>query len=398
MRKLLYIIIVILCACSILYADEIYLKDSNIIKCEIIRITDKYIEYYSQEKGGRPFFTIEKDLVSKVIYENGLVLETAGSNKYDKIFIKDGNIVVGKILQITPDVIIYSPGDSDKKEAIVRENILKIIYSNGKEINISEAEINQGKLPASEEETDIQSGGFKDSIIRLSLTGGIGFLNRGDLADKENDLLNQYKEQAIEYSNHSSNNTYINYEAYHGGFELALMLPALEFVQKRRFGLTGIKFGITGSYIFSINMQKINDSHIDDIDFSGRLLKYRTINAGPEMNMIFSPKSNYVNMIFRFYLMGGYIHQGELKALPGLRDAGMLLSEDEYKTGFTGYSATAGTGICFVSNLAFPVITGINIQYTYSKLNFDRALPVYDGAESTSFNDIIFLISAGVHF
>jgi hypothetical protein len=52
-----------------LYADEIYLKDSKIIKCKIIQITDNTIEY--REQDGKPFLTLPKSLALKVVYENG---------------------------------------------------------------------------------------------------------------------------------------------------------------------------------------------------------------------------------------------------------------------------------------------------------------------------------------
>jgi hypothetical protein len=66
-----------------LYADEIYLKDSKIIKCTVIRITDNNIEY--AELNGNPFLILPKNQVSKIIYENGDVYQITDNNEVKQI-------------------------------------------------------------------------------------------------------------------------------------------------------------------------------------------------------------------------------------------------------------------------------------------------------------------------
>jgi hypothetical protein len=404
MKILFYLILMILFFCPVLFADEIYLKDSRVLKCEIIQITDKNIEY--REQGGRPFVTIEKDIVVKVVYSDGKVMRISGIDM-DKIFLKDGNLKEGKIVQVTPDAIMYLAGDSDKKESILRSSVLKIKYSDGTEILISGMESLSDRSASSEdasqtvkEEPIIQKGGFIDSTIRAGLLGGLGFI-WGNLHNRENDSFDQKKSQITTYPVYpkDNNESTINHYNWHGGFELGLLLPAFKIPQTKAFGLSSIKFGIIGNYIYSTMEQELHDESLPNTDYSGTLLKYRTINAGPEMNLILSPKSNKVNLVFRFYLLGGYIHKGKITAVPGLREAGLPVTDkSEYSTEFTGYSGTAGAGIRFVSNLAFPVIAGFDLQYTYSKLNFDQSLPVYNGAKSASFHEIGIFISAGIHF
>jgi hypothetical protein len=399
MKNLFYLILMIFCTCSVLFADEIYLKDSKVIKCEIIQITDKNIEY--KEQGGRPFAAVQKDLVSKLIYSDGKIVQITGKD-LDKIFLKDGSIKEGKIVQVTTDSLIFIPVDSDKNETVLRNTILKIKYAGGDEIQISE----NADKPTTEdipqpvkEEPIIQKGGFIDSTIRFGLLGGFGSI-WGNLHNKENDSFDQNKNRITTYPVYPSedNDSTITHYNRHGGLELGLFLPAYKIPQVRSFGLSGIKFGIMCNYVFSKMEQNLHDESLPDTDYSGTLLKYRTINAGPEMNLILSPRSNKVNLIFRFYLLGGYIHHGELTALPGLRDAGLSLAKSEYSTSFTGYSGTAGAGIRFVSNTAFPVITGFDLQYTYSKIDFDHSLPVYNGAKNASFHEIGIFLSAGIHF
>jgi hypothetical protein len=69
---------------ALLYADEIYLKDSKVINCKIIQITDNTIEY--REQDGKPFLTLPKSLALKVVYENGdFVLITENNINEEKI-------------------------------------------------------------------------------------------------------------------------------------------------------------------------------------------------------------------------------------------------------------------------------------------------------------------------
>ncbi len=405
MKILLFSILIIFCSFTMLFADEIYLNDLKIIKCRIIQITDKTIEYMeSKEAGGRPFVTIQKDLVYKLVYDDGRVEQISGKDN-DKILTKDGSVIEGKIVQVTPEVIIYIAAGSDKKEAIVRDIVKEIVYSDGVKVQISEAEAKseiadttQNGSQTNKEEAVNQKGGFINSIVRFGFIGGFGYL-WGDLNNKENHAYNRYKNQIPIYPQYPlvNNQTTIEHDRLHGGFELGFLFPAVKFEQKRGFGLSGIKFGIISNYVYSLVDQSLDDDALGNDTYSGTLLKYKTVNIGPEMNIIFSPLSNRVNLVLHFYLLGGYIHQGELKAVPGSRDAGLSLDKSVYSTNFTGYSGAFGTGVRFVSNRAFPVITGIDLQYTYSKIKFDHALPVYNGAENSSFDEIGLIISFGIH-
>jgi hypothetical protein len=78
-----FLTIIILVSIYILAnADEIYLKDSKIIKCKIIQINDNNIEY--KELDGRPFFTLPKNQVLKIVYENGDFVLIDESSKIEK--------------------------------------------------------------------------------------------------------------------------------------------------------------------------------------------------------------------------------------------------------------------------------------------------------------------------
>ena len=70
----------------------------------------------------------------------------------DEIYFKDGKNIECKILKVTPEVIIYNITGSDKKEAVVREKVMKLIYASGEEIRIPEIEKKQEEQPISIEE------------------------------------------------------------------------------------------------------------------------------------------------------------------------------------------------------------------------------------------------------
>jgi hypothetical protein len=270
--------------------------------------------------------------------------------------------------------------------------------------NTTQTEEQQLEIPIVKEEFNIQSGGFIDSFIWLKLFFGGSFIVWGEIIDKEEDYYNRNKDPLV------TNQTNKNYPAEMSngkssfGCEIDLMFPAIKYKQKRGFDLTSIKFGVKSTYLYSSMGQAISDDSPSGFDgdghtyYSGTLLKYQSINIGPEMNMIFSPISNRINMVVQFYLTGGYIFNGEINAAPGLRHFGLNLSESDYHAKFTGYTGTIGAGVHSVFNMAFPATIGFVIQYTHSEINFDRKIPVYDYMDKASIDEISLIISGGVHF
>lgn len=322
----------------------------------------------------------------------------------DEIYLKDNRIIECEIIQITADVIIYKLIDLDQKQVIVRENISKIINPEGNEIQISDTQLNSQPSATDEKKSEeykfelfTLSGGFIDSYIRLGVTGGIGAV-WGDLHRKENQSYNRYINQAKTYPVYPNGSSKREYHyRFISGYDFAIFLPAIKIPRAYSFALMGVKFGITANYIYSTTKQDLEDESLKDTDYYRTLLKYRTLNIGPEVNFIIGPISNTVNLVFRCFSLGGRIHKGEITALPCLREAGLSLNKSEYSANFDGYSATTGAGIRFVLNRAVPLITGFDVQYTYSKINFDKALPVYKGARSTSFSEIGLTFSLGIH-
>jgi hypothetical protein len=397
MKRLFYTILIIAAFYGVSSADEIYLNDLKIIKGKIIQVTDKNVEY-SQE--GKPFLIVPRDQVFKIKYDNGQVVQIAEIKGTDKIFLKDGSVIEATIIKVTPDVIMYNAGN--RQEAAVRDNVTKIVYPDGKVIQISgepskEIAAEKAPEPEKEEAPVIRNGGFLDSYIWFGAFGALSGIY-GNLRNQEENAYIANRGNKLSYSfTRNEKHDYTNNMGLHGGFYLDFMFPSIKYPQTKGFSLTGVKFGLKTTYVFSSAIQYIDDNSVpNDEDISGRLLKYRSVNAGPEINLIYSPRNDSFNMVLQVYLLGGYIHKGELTAVPGLRDAGASFNETEYKTNFTGYSGTFGAGINFVLN-GVPLTIGTGFFYSYSKIEFDRSLPVYNGAKKTSFDEFGYTLSVGFH-
>lgn len=395
MKKLFYILLLLPAFYSLAFADEIYLNDLSIIKGKIIQVTDKNVEYSQENK---PFLTMPKNQVFKIIYDNGRIDQIADVKVSDKIFLKDGSVIEGTIVKVTADVVMYSV--AEKQEAVVRHNIIKIVYADGKEIRISEASVNEPvveKQPEKQEEPVIRTGGFIDSYIWIGAFGGVSDVF-GNIDNKENRIYENKKTSIPGYNSYFDHNEEIS--GYHFGFDLNLMFPSIKFKQVRGFDLTGLKFGLKTTYVFSNIDQSINEYHGDydsRILGEGTLLRYRSVNAGPEINLVFSPRTDLFNMVVQFYTLGGYIHNGKLTAAPALRDAGISFT-DSYTADFTGYSFTAGAGHYFVFNRVVPITLGYGFFYSYSKIDFDRNVQIYNGAKKASFDEFGITLSVGMHF
>jgi hypothetical protein len=395
MKKLFYILLLLPAFYSLSFADEIYLNDLSIIKGKIIQVTDINVEYSQENK---PFITVPKNQVYKIIYDNGRIDQIADVKVLDKIFLKDGSVIEGTIVKVTADVVMYSV--AEKQEAVVRNNIIKIVYADGKVVQMSEAPVNEiavEKEPEPiKEEFKTRSGGFIDSYIWIGIFDSASFVY-GNLDNKENRIFEENKTFIPGYNSYLDNNESIS--GNHFGFELNLMFPSIKFKQVRGFDLTGLKFGLKTTYVFSNITQSINEYFHDDDSHllgEGTLLRYRSVNAGPELNLVYSPKTDFFNMVVQFYTLGGYIHNGKLTAAPALRDAGAPITES-YTADFTGYSFTAGAGLHFVMN-RIPLILGTDIFYSYSKIEFGRSVEIYHGAKKASFDEFGFTLSVGTHF
>ena len=391
MKLLICLTGIFLLLSSVIFADEIRLKDSSVIRCEIIQVTDNNIEY--REPGGRPFLTVSRDLVREIVYDDGRTEQITQNKKYDKIYLKDGQVIEGKVIKVTQDVIIYTGWDSDKKEALVRENVVKI------ELADAHREIKQGEEAGQEQNTEpaIQTGGYIDSLIQVGFLFYYGTM-WGELDTKENSAYDRYKDRLELYPVYPSDyNSYINHYKSAAGITVAIMLPSKKY-KRSSFGLTGIKYGIICNYVYSEVVQNFYDIAISDEIYRGTLLQYHTVNFGPDINYIMGSPAGLVSIIPHFYLLGGYIYKGTIKAVPGLRDAGLYFNLPDYKSNFTGYTGTLGTGVRFAFNRGFPFYFEFNLQYTYSQIKLEKSLAVYDSSDKEiSFNDMGFMFSMGVY-
>lgn len=404
---------------SALMADQIYLKDAEIRKGKIIRITDNNLEF--DPEGDRPFDVVDKKNVIRIVYDNGAVTIF----KIDTLYKVDGTIIKGSIITVTKENITFMPeGAKEHKEQkiISRNEIVRIKYGEGKMVYMP-------KIQDASEEVSIQgktqTGGFHDSIVRISGFFGFGNPTHG-VFDKERRVLRMFKADLLQ-AYLLPHDYQIENSIIAGGGEIDVMPPAIKFSQKRSFDITGIKFGIRGRYGFEFVDSTIVDENkylitVESFEkFRGRLLSYHYWAGGPVVNFIFSPRNNMLNFLINIYFIAGQIFEGNLRAAAALRSASFLTVELARLAGFSPYlpselanitntryfNTTSFTGSTFrfgigphvTWNKILPITVGINITYAYSRLKLGRALPIYyDGNKRASHHEVGGEITAGAYF
>jgi hypothetical protein len=401
-----------------LFADQIYLQDGSVIKGKIIQINEYDIEY--KPETGRAFDVVDKSAVVKIVYDNGQAAYFA----VDTLYRVDGTAVKGSVISVTKDVVIYSPQGTTEQKTVPRSEIDRIEYSDGKIVYIAKKKDAQ-EGPDEKIEAKKQTGGFLDSWVRIAGFMGFGSPS-GGIFQREQHLFRAYQPDLFR--------AYVlprDYKQYfmfvNGGGELDVMPPAIKFLQKRGFDLSGLKFGIRGRYgAESVDSTIVNDkSYYNTVEgyelFRGKLMEYQFWAVGPVMNLVFSPRSNLFNFLVNFYLLGGQVFQGNLKGAAALRSAHWLAPEligaygppgpfindwravfaTRYlnRTRFGGYTIRMGLGPHFSLNKYFPIIFGFNITYAYSNFTFNRAPVAYfDGHKKASQHEVGAEVTAGVHF
>lgn len=71
--KIALVVFLIFIGNANIFADEIRLKDGTVIKGKIIQVTPKYIEY--DPEGARKFDMLPRDQVLAIVYDDGTVIK-----------------------------------------------------------------------------------------------------------------------------------------------------------------------------------------------------------------------------------------------------------------------------------------------------------------------------------
>ena len=242
--------------------------------------------------------------------------------------------------------------------------------------------------------------GFHESTFRFNLVYGGYIVNPwGEMMSREKDLFEENR--SFLSSGTIFNNEEVSYSSRNMAFEADYLFSSIKYCQRIVFDFTGLKFGVRGRYSFSRINQYIYlypEGGEPLFKASGRFSEYKNIEAGPTIDIIFSPRSNDFNVLIHSYLLVGYIFDGSLSAVAAQRDAGVAYQRSQYSAGFSGSSISLGLGPHFLLNRWVPVTIGFNLKYTHTKLFLDRSLPVYGNKRNTSFNSLGIELSFGAHF
>lgn len=415
--KRIFIAIVIILTTMALYADEIHLVDGTILKGAIIQITGSVVEY--DPEGPAAFDTVPREQVSKIKYDSGKVQRM----QVDTIYLSGGETIRCSIVRVTKDAVVYTQEDAVTEKTIGRDRVARMEFGDGKVIDLPAPD-----LAASDDGVvKKQTGGYLDSIFRISVFGGGGGL-QGGMLDKERRVFRAYEPDLIladifpdEHYQFTTFGT--------GGVEIEFMAPAIKFAQKRGFDLTGIKFGLRGRYGYERITSRITSSEYGwgrgYRELLGTLMDYHYWTAGPGMGLVFTPRSNAFSFILNFYGTAGQVFGGNLNPLTALRDSKLLWGRlagvwpDPWnlvpaplmgwanlftmpglnRTGIRGYTIRAGFGPEFALNRHFPIIIGTHLTYAYTALTMGRAPVMYaDGNRKAAHHEVGAEISVGLHF
>lgn len=307
----------------------------------------------------------------------------------EDIYLNNGEIIKGKVLRFNEEKLEYDP-EGGKPFAIVEiSKVEKIVYSDGSErkFRISQASRNEKKKPV--DEKTLQNR-FYNSNFRIGLLLGGGPIY-GDIDEQESEIYNN--------SSYKEHDKQIVTDMWYTGIECDIFIPGLSTSYS-----IGLKTRLLETYGREFLRKTYIASTADEGEFEDtknvnqtELFTYKSLQVGPVFNFIMNPNNDYIHFVIQNYYLFGKIFDGHLDSQAVLRDKGASIPKSGYYRKFNGYSATAGLGFMFVINRGLPLTIGLNLNYIYNKLNFDKKLEAYKSSE-TSFYGWQIELSAGIHF
>jgi len=119
---------------SLILADTVYLKDGRVEKGEILEDADDYLVIFDPETSWRK--VLYKDLITKVESDKPVDLESWEKQKKaapkpdyafaDTVYLKDGRVVKGEILEDADDYLLIFDPDSLWKIVLYKDLITKV--------------------------------------------------------------------------------------------------------------------------------------------------------------------------------------------------------------------------------------------------------------------------------
>ncbi len=121
--KNIFVIIGLMFITLPIFADQIYLTDNTVQTVTIKSVNDKNIEFTTSDNEIKK---LPREQLEKIIYSSGKEIEF-----YDKIYMKDGTLLKGRVIKKGSEYIEYNPAGEIPFEKIKVSKITKIIYENG---------------------------------------------------------------------------------------------------------------------------------------------------------------------------------------------------------------------------------------------------------------------------
>ncbi|MDY6935400.1 MAG: hypothetical protein SVZ03_14390 [Spirochaetota bacterium] len=130
---------------SITWADKIYLSKGDIVNGTVTEVTATAIKYNAEDEN--KLIELSRNDVLKIVYSSGKEVDF-----YDKIYLLDGEIIKCRIIRVAGVYIEIKPEGNILFDRVSKESIFKIIYDDGNvekmldEIYTKDGEIIRGSI------------------------------------------------------------------------------------------------------------------------------------------------------------------------------------------------------------------------------------------------------------
>ncbi|MBN1533596.1 MAG: hypothetical protein JXA20_13085 [Spirochaetes bacterium] len=145
------------------WADEIHLLDGTVLRGRVVRVTDAGVKYTEQDGGAEK--TVPSRDVKGIRYEDGEEFSPKGAEAMDRLTLKDGHEIEGKVVRVADTYVIFRKRGDEADQILSRDLVGRISYGDGQvvEAEDSGADAKTGKEgdgaprePVREEKRDSQ--------------------------------------------------------------------------------------------------------------------------------------------------------------------------------------------------------------------------------------------------
>ncbi len=299
--------------------DEVYLNDGTVLKGNIIQVLSDRIEY--DPEGPSVYNEIPRSRIVKIIYADGRPSVLAS----DEIATKDGKSFRCTIVRITPELVIYRSDGSTEEKSLLRSTIKRIRFFDG---TAYPSKLSSKKGGTAGMKTGSRT--FLASWVRIAHFAGTSIHFSGhSLEKKELRLFHTYLPDLNVAHVYPNRKYKLKNLSLSGGADLDIYFPGVNMGSgpsgRANFGFkAGIRarWGHTSltSTIIAKKYLWVNER----VASKGQLMWYEHASGGPVLNFTCTPKGGDRTLILSVFATFGALHSGWLMPGAALHNSSLL--------------------------------------------------------------------------